>query len=152
MLNNETKSEKDVIINIVPEPFVTMQTISAVQLTLREMDLLKVNFKAIQTQDAKLILPPQKSADWLEKIPKKNKCLILVNNLGQLCVDDELMSAMQMEDHVKRRLADTPNLIVDITTSKQLNYNVYLDILNRVKNAGAQRISVGEHKKKPPAK
>ena len=70
------------------------------------------------------------------EVPKKNICHIWVNALG------EIITISELREQIKRRLADNPRLIISLKADRETKYDVFIDVLDQVKLAGAKRISI----------
>jgi len=130
----------NVVISIQADNAVTMETITEVQQTLRELNLLKINYQ----QKAPLVLPQSGMAEKLNKIPRKNVATILVTESGQILLDEEAVTALQIVERLKQRLSQNQSLVVSVRTAKNTTYNDYLAVLDQIRAAGVTRISVGD--------
>lgn len=96
-----------------------------------------------------LTLPPKGEQ---KEIRKKNICNVLVNAQGQVLIDEEMVQIPMIKDVLVRKLIENPRLLVSIKTARQTKYNVYIQVLDRVKQAmlsqiGTTRISLAEPEK-----
>ncbi|MCD6169273.1 MAG: biopolymer transporter ExbD [Candidatus Latescibacteria bacterium] len=76
------------------------------------------------------------------EVPKKNICHIWVNALGEIMCEGEIITISQLREEIKRRLADNPRLIISLKADRDTKYDVFIDVLDQVKLAGAKRISI----------
>ena len=89
-----------------------------------------------------LVLPPA-STDEI-KIPKKNIANLLINSAGAVLIDGEVVEMRDIARVIKERIQDNPKLIVSIKTDRLTKYDVYVDVLDRLKKADAKKISIAE--------
>ena len=89
-----------------------------------------------------LILPPP-GQDVIE-IREKNIANVLINDAGQILIDQEIVSAEEVDNIVRDKLLDNPNLIISLKTSRKTKYEIYIKVLDQLKRAGATRISIAE--------
>lgn len=89
-----------------------------------------------------LVLPPS-STDEI-KIPKKNIANLLINSAGAVLIDGEIIEMRDIARVIKERIQDNPKLIVSIKTDKLTKYEVYIDVLDRLKKADAKKISIAD--------
>ncbi len=111
--------------------------------------MLLIFFLVTTTIDAEkgldLVLPPPDATE--QEIAKKNLINLLVNAAGDVLFDGEVVEIRDITRVVKERLQDSPLLVVSVKTDKQTRYDVYIDVLDRLKKAwGDQptRISIAE--------
>lgn len=89
-----------------------------------------------------LILPPP-GQDVIE-IREKNIANVLINDAGQILIDQEIISAEEVDNIVRDKLLDNPKLIISLKTSRKTKYEIYIKVLDQLKRAGATRISIAE--------
>ncbi len=78
------------------------------------------------------------------EVNPKNITKVLVNATGQVLHDEELVSMNQLRAKIKNMLAQNDKLIVSVKTHPQTKHQVYIDVLDQLKQAGATRISIAE--------
>jgi len=78
------------------------------------------------------------------EVNPKNITKVLVNATGQVLHDEELVSLNQLRAKIKNMLAQNDKLIVSVKTHPQTKHQVYIDVLDQLKQAGATRISIAE--------
>ncbi|HDL17443.1 MAG TPA: biopolymer transporter ExbD [Bacteroidetes bacterium] len=93
-----------------------------------------------------LTLPPK--GEKIE-IRQKNITNLLINVQGQVLIDGEATQIPMVKDVIIRKLIENPKLIVSLKTDRETKYNVYIQVLDRVKQAmiaqiGTTRISLAE--------
>lgn len=89
-----------------------------------------------------LVLPPA-TTDFV-KIPKKNIKNLLINAAGQVAIDGEAVEIRDITRIVKEAIQENPKLIISIKSDRLTKYDVYIDVLDRLKKADAKRISIAE--------
>ena len=88
-----------------------------------------------------LTLPAKGKA---KPIPKQNIASLLINNQGEVMLDEERVEVNQIKDIIKNRLAQNENLIVSIKTASQTRYQDFIKVLDQVQMANATKISIAE--------
>ena len=88
-----------------------------------------------------LVLPA--IGEELEVNPK-NITNVLVNATGQVLLDEELVPMRQLRGRIKTMIARNSLLIVSVKTHPQTTHQIYIDVLDQLKQAGATRISIAE--------
>ncbi|MEE9161631.1 MAG: biopolymer transporter ExbD [Candidatus Neomarinimicrobiota bacterium] len=88
-----------------------------------------------------LVLPA--IGEELEVNPK-NITNVLVNASGQVLLDEERVPMNQLRSRIQSKLAANDKLIVSVKTHPQTKHQVYVDVLDQLKQAGAKRISIAE--------
>ena len=85
-------------------------------------------------------LPP---AGESKKIQKKNICNIWVNVEGQILINlEQEVSVAQLRSNVELRLKKNKKLNVSLKADRETPYNKFIDVLDEIKLAGAERISL----------
>lgn len=91
-------------------------------------------------QGIPLILPGATSQ--AKQINRKNVMVITCDAAGQIYVDDQAFPIRGLKEEVKRRGDENPNLVISIETHPDALYEVMIDVLDEVKLANAERISI----------
>lgn len=83
------------------------------------------------------------------EIRMKNICNVSINSLGNVLCDDEIIQIPMIKDVIIRKLIENPKLLVSLKTAKDTKYNVYIKVLDKLKQAmlqqiGTTRISLAE--------
>ncbi len=92
-----------------------------------------------------LVLPPEGD---VKEIPKTNILNILINDNGDILIDEEPRFLNQVKDIVKERLARNPDkLIVSVKTTRLTPYKVFISVMDQLKQAEAKKISLAEPEK-----
>jgi len=82
-----------------------------------------------------LVLPP-----WIEnaeQVPVKtdNLASILVNEVGDVLLDEKIISVPQISDEIINRVKANPKLIISVKTLRDTPYRIYIDVLDELKTA-----------------
>ena len=108
--------------------------------------LLLIFFLVTTTIDAEkgldLVLPPAQSEEL--KMAKENIVNLLINAVGNVAIDGQIVEIREITQIIKERLQKNPLLVVSVKTDKQTRYDVYLDVIDKLKKAEAKRISLAE--------
>lgn len=78
------------------------------------------------------------------RIPSKNITKVLVNAAGEIMHDGEIVSLELLRQRVERMTADNPDLIVSITADPEALYEAFVNVIDTVKDAGNEKISIAE--------
>ena len=138
------------IVKLTIDKTVPMSLVNDVHTALRNVSLLKVIHILTIDEGSIISLTKKGEEDKLQKIPKKNRCDIMINKTGMLMVDGEIMTKIQMQKHVENRLENNPNLIVDLLPTPTTRIQDYIVLLDDLKAAGAKRLSIGAQKPPTP--
>ena len=108
--------------------------------------LLLIFFLVTTTIDAEkgldLVLPPAQSEEL--KMAKENIANLLINAAGNVAIDGAIVEVRDITRIIKDRLQSNPLLVVSVKTDKQTQYDIYLDVIDKLKKAEAKRISLAE--------
>lgn len=108
--------------------------------------LLLIFFLVTTTIDAEkgldLVLPPAQSEEL--EMSKKNIANLLINAAGNVAIDNEIVEIRDITRIIKERIQENPLLVVSVKTDKMTQYDVYLDVIDKLKKAEAKRISLAE--------
>ncbi len=108
--------------------------------------LLLVFFLVCTTIDVdkglRLVLPPTDVEQ--QDINKKNITNILINDQGQVLLDNEIVNVRDVGRLIRTKIAENPLLIVSLKTTRGTKYAVYIGVLDQLKRANATRISIAE--------
>ncbi len=88
-----------------------------------------------------LVLPPIGSEI---EIAKKNITNLLINDAGEILLDNEVVPVEEVDDIIRDKLAENDKLIVSVKTARKTKYDIYIKVLDQLKKAGATRISIAE--------
>lgn len=108
--------------------------------------LLLVFFLVCTTIDVdkglKLVLPPTDVEDI--EINKENITNILINDAGQVLLDNEEVQVRDIERIIRDQILENDKLIISLKTTRGTKYEVYIAVLDQLKRADATRISIAE--------
>lgn len=108
--------------------------------------LLLIFFLVCTTIDVdkglKLVLPPPDVTQ--EKIHQKNILNILINDAGEVLLDNEVVNVRDIERIVRDKISENDKLIISLKTARLTKYKVYIQVLDQLKRADATRISIAE--------
>jgi biopolymer transport protein ExbD len=108
--------------------------------------LLLIFFLVTTTIDAEkgldLVLPPAQTEEL--KMDKENIANLLINAVGNVAIDGEIVEIRDITRIIKDKLQKRPLLVVSVKTDKQTQYDVYMDVIDKLKKAEATRISLAE--------
>jgi len=76
------------------------------------------------------------------EVAKQNISNLLVNASGQILLDEEPVSLRDVQQLVEQKMQQNPNLIISVQTARQTTYQRYVDVLDELKQANANRISI----------
>jgi len=88
-----------------------------------------------------LVLPPDGD---VKEIPKQNIMNILINDNGDILIDEESRQLNQVMDIVKNRIQKNDKLIVSVKTTRLTPYRIFIAVLDQLKQAEAKKISIAE--------
>lgn len=88
-----------------------------------------------------LALPPKGET---KEVRKENIANLLINASGQVMLDRQPIEIKMIREAIKMRLAERPQLIVSVKTDRRTPYEVFIAVLDQVKQAKAPRISIAE--------
>jgi biopolymer transport protein ExbD len=108
--------------------------------------LLLIFFLVATTIDVdkglRLVLPPPDVSE--EQIHKRNILNVLINDSGEVLLDNEVVNVRDIERIVRDKLTENDKLIISLKTSRLTKYKVYIEVLDQLKRAEATRISIAE--------
>ena len=88
-----------------------------------------------------LTLPEYVEDPSTVEVPKDRMAAVLVNENGDILVDGTQTSVFQIKDNLKPRIISKINLpsnkklIVSVKTDRKTNYNIYIQVLDQIKQA-----------------
>ncbi len=108
--------------------------------------LLLIFFLVTTTIDAEkglsIVLPPAQVEEL--QMAKENIANLLINAAGNVAIDGEIVEIRDITRIIKDRLQRNPLLVVSVKTDKLTRYDVYMDVIDKLKKAEATRISLAE--------
>ena len=88
-----------------------------------------------------LVLPAKGET---KDIRQKNIASLLINADGEVLLDGELVAIPMIKTIVREKIAQNEKLIISVKTDPETEYQVYIKVLDQLKQAGARRISLAE--------
>ena len=88
-----------------------------------------------------LTLPPYGSS---ARVPSRNITRVWINAVGEIMHDQELVTLEMMGERVKNMTEQNENLIVSIKTDPDAPYEFFVDVVDEIKKAGNDKISIAE--------
>jgi len=79
-----------------------------------------------------------------KEVRKKNITNISINERGQVLLQDEIVEIKMIKERVRQLLIENENMIFSVKTDRNTKYDVYIDVLDQLKQANATRISIAE--------
>ena len=67
---------------------------------------------------------------------------ILVNESGKVLVDDKPSRIIDIKSIAEKRIANNKNVIFSVQTHPRTKYQIYLKVLDKLKEANASKISI----------
>ncbi|MCE5248810.1 biopolymer transporter ExbD [bacterium] len=88
-----------------------------------------------------LTLPPLGSST---RVPSRNITKVWINTAGEIMHDQDLVTLEQMGQRIAVMTKENPNLIVSIKTAPEARYTFFVDVVDEIKKAGNDKISIAE--------
>ena len=88
-----------------------------------------------------LTLPPHGSTT---RVPSRNITKVLINAAGEIMHDLEIVTLEEMGQRVKTMTMQNSDLIVSIKTDPDASYEYFVDVIDEIKKAGNNKISIAE--------
>lgn len=88
-----------------------------------------------------LTLPPEGD---VKEIPKGNITNILINDAGQILVDEEPRMLNQVKDIIKEKVTKNDKMIISVKTTRGTPYHIFIAVMDQLKQADAKKISIAE--------
>ena len=88
-----------------------------------------------------MVLPPE--GEQIE-LNKKNIISLVINADGLVLLDKNPVDIPEIRSIIEERQNQNPNLIVSVKTVRDTKYEVYIKVLDQLKKANAQKISIAE--------
>lgn len=78
------------------------------------------------------------------KIRSQNIVNILANESGLVMMDEEPIELRLIADKARQLIRENDNIIFSVKTMRGTKYDIYIDVLDQLKQANAKRISIAE--------
>ena len=89
-----------------------------------------------------LTLPDPRGAE--KQIRSHNITNLLINEGGQVLLDQQEVAVPQIREIIKTKIAENPKIIVSVKTVRNTPYDIYIQVLDQLKLANAKKISIAE--------
>lgn len=88
-----------------------------------------------------LTLPPHGVST---RVPSRNITKVWINAPGEIMHDQEIVTLEQMGQRVRSMTEANKDLIVSIKTDPEARYEIFVDVIDEIKKAGNDKISIAE--------
>ena len=88
-----------------------------------------------------MVLPPEGDQIILNK---KNIINLVINADGNILLDKQPVEIREIRSIIEERQNRNPNLIISVKTVRNTRYEAYIKVLDQLKKANAQKISIAE--------
>ncbi len=88
-----------------------------------------------------MVLPPEGE---MKEINRKNIVSLVINADGLVLLDKNPVEINEIRNVIEERQSQNPNIIISVKTVRDTKYDVYIRVLDQLKKANAQRISIAE--------
>ena len=78
------------------------------------------------------------------RVPSRNITRVWINAAGEIMHDEQQVSLVEMGMRVASMTASNPQLIVSIKTAPEAAYEYFVDVVDEIKKAGNDQISIAE--------
>jgi biopolymer transport protein ExbD len=85
---------------------------------------------------------PQSGA--LTRVPSRSITTVWINSIGEIAHDGQMVSLEELGRRVGSMTIENPNLIVSIKTAPDARYEVFVQVIDEIKKAGNDKISIAE--------
>lgn len=96
----------------------------------------------IDTDKGLQLVLPDKGTET--KVRSQNITNILVNESGLVMMDEEPIELRLVGDKARQQIRENDKIIFSVKTMRGTKYEVYIDVLDQLKQANATRISIAE--------
>ncbi|HDR03688.1 MAG TPA: biopolymer transporter ExbD [Candidatus Marinimicrobia bacterium] len=76
------------------------------------------------------------------QVSKKNITNVMVNAAGQVLFNDEIIQIREINKRAQAKEIENPNMIFSVQTDSKTKYQVYVDVIDQLKQANVKRISI----------
>jgi biopolymer transport protein ExbD len=78
------------------------------------------------------------------KIRSQNIANILANESGMVMMDEEAIEIRLIAEKARQMIRENENIIFSVKTMRGTKYDIYIDVVDQLKQANAKRISIAE--------
>jgi len=96
----------------------------------------------IDTDKGLQLVLPEKGQET--KVRSQNIANILINEAGLVMMDEEAIEVRLIGEKARQMIRENENIIFSVKTVRGTKYDVYIDVLDQLKQANAKRISIAE--------
>jgi len=90
-----------------------------------------------------LVLPPHtESGGQKVKIKQENLTKIKVNRRGDIAVNDEIVTPVELERIVNEKITENPKMVFVLEADRRAKYEMMVRALDRLLAAGSQTVSL----------
>lgn len=144
-LEAAVKADGDrVVVTFAVRDEVPVSTLSACERRLRAAGLDKVVYTTASGAKLPLILPPVTHDSATLKRIQSNVATVLITSAATVMVEGQVVDAGRISDRIRQLLAANEYLIISIKTEEKATYGRFVDVLGRVKEGGATRITIND--------
>jgi biopolymer transport protein ExbD len=76
------------------------------------------------------------------QVSKKNITNVMINAAGQVLFNDEIIQVREINQRAQAKEVENPNMIFSVQTDSKTKYQVYVDVIDQLKQANVKRISI----------
>ena len=88
-----------------------------------------------------LTLPPSGASTH---VPSRSITTVWINGIGEIAHDEQMVSLGELGNRIRSMTAENPGLIVSIKTAPEARYEVFVQVIDEIKKAGNDKISIAE--------
>jgi biopolymer transport protein ExbD len=120
------------VIELNFNPRASMQRVFSIQHQLQELDLLRVIYTNEAGKGLNLHLPRPDMAEKFNQIDKKDILALSLKSDGSVTANDLVIEKSKIEKYINESLKKNEYLIVAIYTDPDAQYEMFVDLLDRV--------------------
>lgn len=123
-----------------PQPEAEIPTASMADIAFLLIVFFMVSTTLLEEKGLPLVLP---EAGEQKKVPSKNIIHVVVGEDGQIKIDGDAFSLVEVRANIERKLIERPGtLIVSLKTHPECPYGRMIDVFDELKLAQAERVSL----------
>jgi len=84
------------------------------------------------------------------RVPSRNITKVWINAAGDIMHDMTQVTVTALEERIRNMTSQNPNLVVSIKTAPDAQYESFVDVVDSIKKAGNEKISIAEPGGKAP--
>ena len=78
------------------------------------------------------------------RVPSRNITKVWINASGEIMHDMNIVTIDVLEERIQTMTEQNPNLVVSIKTDPEALYDSFVDVVDTIKKAGNEKISIAE--------